>query len=171
MIGNDIIVSYDPRDDEFFISDGYKHYVLTSSGLAETSQVVTSVIVENGLTIGIAKAEDYLDTAASFTIGELDYEVRGQKLLSSVEIGGDVLTGGHVGVSYKHDKAGSFTESSLIPLNKEGVAVTRFSGIEHRINASFPDFNDVKVDYVKINRKYSDKRYIRGPYASDDAEF
>ena len=44
MIENEVIISYDEYNEEFYICDGQKTYLLTRNGLCRVNQLVTSII-------------------------------------------------------------------------------------------------------------------------------
>lgn len=165
MLGNEIIVSYDVNLNEFFICDDNSCFVLNKLGLYETTQLITSTIYENGEVLGIGIDEDYINRTAKFTIGSLDYNVRGVKTLYGVEVNGRINCDSKVYYDYKFDKSSNFVRTPGVMLNKEGVAALTCGGIEHRVHFEFDDFESVELTQLEIKRKYTDKRYIRGSYA------
>lgn len=166
LLGNDPIVSYDSVKEEFFISTNEKCFVLTKHGLAETTQLVTSIIQENGQTVGIGIDEDYIDRSAEVIISGIDYNVKGMKTITGIEIGGELDSDTSVACDYTYEKSRGFNRTRTYPLNKEGVVTFPCAGIEHKVVIQSEEFSDTQIDYVKVSRKYTDKRFLRGPYAS-----
>jgi len=156
MTLNQIMVSHDPSEKEFFISDGVKGFLLTDHGLCEVHQLVTSASSLDGVSIGVY--EDSGDLEFRATTDAIDYGLRAFKTIAALELQAD-----YAGVDWKVD--GSFKSNPWVRVNDAGVATVQTTAIEFRLRAKSSSYVNANLDYIKSRLKLVDKRAIRGVYA------
>ena len=160
MLGNDVVISYDKQEDEFYICDNNKGFVLTDRGLGEMNQLVNSLGFTDGGLVGMF--ESVSDNEARIVTDVLDMDYRSIKNLEVIEVGVDTAQKVEVAVDYRYRKSGSFVRSSFKELNGEGVARATVAGLEFRLAVKADGFSDVNVDYINAKWKLVDKRSVRG---------
>ena len=162
----DIMISLDPSEQEFYISDGSKGYLLTPWGLCETYQRFTSLFRSGSTTYG--PVSDGSDTSFTLTTDTLDYGLRGFKTMTTIELGvntGEVDQGVDISVYYRSNKKSAFSQSSWIHTNPNGVAMPVKTAEEFRISVKADSYLGMKLDYINARIKLPDRRFVRGIYA------
>lgn len=96
---------------------------------------------------------------AYLIIDTIDFGLRSLKTITSVEVGGSGLTSISVGAKV-YDSAYSWKEKTVT----KGIAYVNITGTDFLIKLLFEDHTDVRVDYINVRFKYTDKRNIRGAY-------
>ncbi len=159
------VVSYDPDDKEFYISDDSNSYVLTRSGLGEAAERVTSLVIKDGTLSGVIEDQGVATGQVVIDIGNL-----GTLSIKSIEnvlvdyFGSATIT---VAIDYRYGKTGSFTRTSFFPVNKEGVSFPKISGVDFKLVIKASVYGNMdNLNGVEFNVKFSDKRYRRGIGAS-----
>lgn len=165
-----IVVSYDPKNDEFYISDGVKCYLLTTNGLCQIFQLVTSVYRNSSALNGVAYATS--DTEARLTTDRYDFQERGVKTVMGLEAGvyhpsGSGTYFGYGRIDYKFNKSSAFTTGNSILMNPSGVITQPTGGEEFKFGCKFTNYVNVKLDYLKVDVKMTDRRFMRGPAANN----
>ena len=168
MEASEIMISYDSGNDEFYISDSSNCYLLTKNGLCEVYQLVTSCSHLAGVTNGIVS--DTADYTASLTTERHDFEERGIKTIMGLEFGvyhpgNDGAYSGYGAVNYRYNKTADFTTGSNIILNPSGVMTQPTGGEEFQFRGYFTNYAGIKLDYIKVDVKMTDRRFMRGPSA------
>jgi len=168
MLGNDIVISKEPEEYEYYISDGTDSYVLTSSGLGECYQLITSVEFVGGGAVGMFDTVDSggsPDTSGRIVTDILDFSIRGIKTITSLNLG--VSAGVEVALDYRYQSSDSWTRTPFVSTNKEGNAVLRVSALEFRVVIQDDSYLNLdELDYIQVKWQASDKRNIRGGYVS-----
>ncbi len=102
------------------------------------------------------------------TTDAIDFGLRAIKTLTAVEVGLDSAAACHVVVEYRYGKTGNFTALAAVPVNTEGVAYVNVSAVEFRVLVRANSFTNTKpkISYINLRWKLSDKRQIRGIYAT-----
>jgi len=160
------IISYEPVDDYFYISDGVYCYVLTPNGLYQTHQCPTSVGYFNNTLVGFVR--DTLDTNLRFTTTAMDFKTSSLKTVKSVECSIDYLTSinaplyGKIMVKYK--KQGDFLTLPQILMNDEGIFSPFVTGRTFKICFEGPYVPDgeFNLSSIKANVNFTDARTRRG---------
>ncbi len=158
-------INYDELEKRFYISEGTNNYVLTPQGLGQSFQSITSGIYSQGAFVGNIISEDRSEIF-ELEIDTFDMGVRAQKTIQTVEVGGDSSSTFSVAVKYRFKTSDSFATTSYVTCNNEGIAALPCAGIEFRLLIRVTDYSDVNLDYVIVRYKMTDKRSIRGVYAT-----
>ena len=161
MIGNDIVISYNPNPGEFYISDNNSSFLLYK-GLTEIYQMVNSVVFYDGSKIGVISdsADDYFYLKTEI----LDFGIRGLKKIEAVELGIDTAEDLSIAVDYRYNTSSNWSTSSFKRVNRLGNGYVGVEANEFRLIVKAADKADVNLDYINIRFKFPDKRMIRGTY-------
>lgn len=162
MIGEDVILSYDPDEEDVYISDKDNAFIYTKSGgMCEISKKYTSITYVGSAAAGVF--EDKSDNSLAIATDVLNFGAAGQKTITSVEVIGTVTSGDlAVSLDYTHSKVQSFTTTPTSNVNDEGIAYVRAGGREHRLLLTATDFTKVEIDDIIVKVQYDDKRNVRG---------
>ncbi len=160
ILDDDFHIAYDENENEFYIGSGSKSYLLSSIGLTEIHQIVTSVLTNDSGKVGIFESTG----VATSTIVSNIIVIGNAALntITSLEIDGEYESGIQVAVDYRYNRNSAFTRSRFISLNTMGWARFNFSGLEFRIIVRAPDFENFNPSNVTLKYKTVDKRNIRG---------
>lgn len=154
------VINKDPNGD-FYISDAETCYLLTDYGMSTCHQRVKSIAEISKVVY--ATLDDNLDHEFRVKHHEIDFEMRGQKTIFTLEHG---LTAKacYSDVEWKTDKVRDFKSSGWKLINSQGISVNKIAGTEFRLALRALSYEDVKHSYVKIRWKMTDMRSIRGVY-------
>jgi hypothetical protein len=155
-----VTISYDAEEQDYYISDDSDCYCLSDGRLFKVNQLVTSVASSGGSTVSIFKSVS--DDNARVTTDIIDFRERGIKFLEFIEVGVETTSDVYVAVDYRYDHANSFTRSSWVKLNKEGLARVGVAGTDFRIAVKINDFQNSYPSYITLRYKAVDRRYVRG---------
>ena len=161
--GEDIIVSYDPSSDDFYIGTSTRTYLLSPFGLTEVKQHPSAVWRRNNSTNMLP---DTIDSDLSYICsGIFDMGYRGQKTVFSIETDATVALGAEAGIDWANDLT-SWGMEYYKPLNNEGITSIIASGGMFRFRLRFSTVYELFViGYIKARYKMTDLRGIRGVYA------
>jgi hypothetical protein len=176
-----VSVVYNSMEGEFYISDGVRSFLYNDLGLTEIGKCITSFVdyrntrVTNELTdlvtiydnpVGFVRPLSEQELQYSTDI--LDFGINGIKTIESVDIGGSfgLKTVAEVMVQWRNDKRGSFRDTPWKRCSPEGFVSPLVSGVEVKINLRLSTYTDVELNNITVKWKISDKRFIRGMYAS-----
>ena len=160
ILDDDFHVVYDENENEFYIGSGSKSFLLSSIGLTEIHQIVTSVLTDDTGKVGIFESTG----VSTSTIVSNVIVIGNSSLntLTSIELDGEYEDGIQVAIDHRYSRSASFSRSSFISLNTMGWARFNFSGLEFRIVIRAPDFENFNPSDITIKWKTTDKRNIRG---------
>lgn len=166
---SNLIISHDPVENEFYISDGYSCYVLTKDGLGSVNMPVSSLVHIDD-TLYAPNMELSGDTMlCSFKSDTFDMGVSGMKTIRVVKVAADLLYNMRVIIHYCNDsEGGEFEEAEPTSFNEAGVAYPGITAHFFRVEVvgerkpdEYPSVSDIDVGWCLV-----DKRYTRGVYAN-----
>ena len=167
MLGNDIVVSYDPSLREFYIADGTECYVRSEVGLTKGPQMPTNVSFAQGASMGIILDPAETDVVTLST-NPFDGGVRGVKEITEVRLAttDTDTTGWTVAIDYRFNKggldgAGSWEQSATVTCDDRGVARVKVSGIEFRVVLTNPDRTKCDLERFEIEVRVDGKKTLR----------
>jgi len=157
------IVSYLPRDDRFYISNGLRCLVINKFGAYTTNQFISSVGYAHTNTI-YGTFVLGIDSKARIVTDALDYGSRGIKNVESVTFGlvHNNTSTVQAGVDWRMSTGGIFRRSVLRNVNSGGEVRVQVAAVEHRIVLEVSEPIGVEVSSLLSNVKYSDQRFKRG---------
>lgn len=159
MIGNEMVVSYNAQDGDFYICDGVSGYIKTAEGLGETNQLTSTIAILAGELIGVATLGT---TTANVETDSMDFGVRSRKTIDITEVGysgaGDV----QVSIGYRVASSESFQYTEWVDVNAEGIVTLPIAGIEFKIRVKCSSYIGFKIHYITLRVKFDDNRANRG---------
>ena len=164
MIGQEIVVVYNPQLDEFFISGSTVggdplSFLLTKAGLGESPQQVTSAHYAEGDFLDDTTGED---KEAIVVSDDLDFSIRDMKMITTIEIGAETTDDIHVAIDWRMNKNDVYSRSKWVKVNSHGFARVQKSGVEMRVCLKIADYAGTEIDYVNAKWQLSGKRTVRG---------
>ena len=164
MDAGELVVSYNPQQNEYYISDGSTTYVLGKNGLCQSHQLVSSVVFDRGMLYGTWESDN--DTGAYVTTDVLDFGQRAFKTLATLSFGCSSASDMWGSVEWRSDVRGSFTQSGWQWVNPTGFVTPMITAHDFKLAFKAEDYTDVKLAYFKSRLKLSDKRSIRGIHSA-----
>jgi hypothetical protein len=156
-------IHYSDHEQEFFIGNENRAFVLDQNGLAEIGESPTFVVDRVTEKEGLVKDLNISD--GNLVSAPTDFGDNGINTITSVAVGhrggGDVS----LALDFRYDPNNSWNRTAFQPLNREGIAYIRRAGTEFRavLNATEP--GSLEIDYIDFRYQLSDKRHQRGPRA------
>jgi hypothetical protein len=163
LAGEDIIVSYDPSRNDFYIGNSIKTFLLTFNGMTEVLQHPSAVWRSNRVSYMIPETVD--SRLPMITSEPIDMAYAGQKTIMTIETDAMVVSEPEAGVDYTNDNV-VWELATYKPMNDQGVVANIVSGNAFRISLRFTDiYNNTRISYIKARFKMTDLRGMRGVYA------
>jgi len=159
-MGDYIVVNYNPYDNDFYIGDGSKGYLINENGMSEIGQSILD-FAEPGAGLFV----DLGDDEARITTDLIDMGYRGQKSTEVIEAGFTNSGIVRASIDWRIDNSNDLENTGWVEVNNQGVATIRVVGTEFRLRLKSSDYSDFELDYLKLRYKMSDLRSIRGIYA------
>lgn len=157
--------THDTRQ-EFYISGKDRSFTLTNKGLTEHRQQIASYVFLEGGHLGTASKISGSDSSAIIITNQNDLGLRGVKTVTSVNLS---MVGGKnvkVAFDFRHTTKEDFKRTPFVPVNKEGNAMIRVTGVDFRLVITSEDFSDFELDYAQVKWQADDRRFIRGATAA-----
>jgi hypothetical protein len=173
-------ITYNPDEDEFYISDGLTSYLYTEEGgLAEIGESITSYVNTKNLII----SSELFSAETTHTLGcvtqisgktylyvetdIIDFGLSAIKTINQVEISGDLgATSAEVMIKWRNNRSSTFTSTTWRRCSPNGVATPIVSGTEFKICIRTTPYANLSINNITVEWKMSDKTSIRGNYAS-----
>jgi hypothetical protein len=163
LLGTTIGIEFNSEQDEYYISNNVRSFLLTQKGLTEIPYVLAGGEVFDGEFVSVFRT----DSTAYRTIvsNPFDMALRSGKTIVQVAVGTSTPRQTQIAIDWRNDISSSFTRSPFFVLNDEGIADCPVAGVEFRLVvrtpiAYTPDLNGRAM----VNWKLTDKRTIRGVY-------
>lgn len=170
MLDNNITISYDTIEEDYYISDGERCFVLTrDEELFETTFLTTSLAISGGGTVGVFDRPN--DNEKEYAILEsdvLDFGLRSIKTIERIVVSATNTENISVRVKWRYKSSDDWSETLWYPTNYEGIAYLPVKGLEFKIGVRCIDYTKVDVDDIIIHFKTDDKRIVRGTYALEN---
>lgn len=155
-----IIVSFNSGEDEFYISDGIKTFVLTPFGLCQAHQLPTSTAFVDGQLVGVSSNGSDLEGRVVTDV--LDFGIRSFKTVSALELGGSSPNGFYACVDWKSNIAGSFQRSTWLVSNPTGFVTPIVTANDFRLCVKSSSYSQMELRYITARVKNVDRRAMRG---------
>ena len=156
------IISFDNRDEEFYISDETNSYLLTPRGLGEAKERVTSLVDKVGVLSGVI--EDSGDSESQVVTDTIDFG--SIATIQAVHLPMVASADVDVAIDYRYDYSSSFVRSPFIRVNNQGVAFMLVSASQVRIVIKSSDYSNMDLDEIEYTVQFADKRFRRSLSAS-----
>lgn len=167
MLGTEVVISYDCREKDFYISNGVLSFVLTESGLGSTGQFPTELTEVEGGLVGVNTQGVFAtnpNTTVSFCTDVMDMGNRDLKSAYILELGSTGISNLKARVYYRLGTTGEFFVTNWREANARGSVVLRSTGLEFmfEFSGTIDGDNPTKIDYLRVHWQQSGKRLIRG---------
>jgi len=159
MLARSPTISYDPGEEEFYISSDTETYILTKTGLCKCSQWISSVIQANGQLIGYANS--VTNAIVACETDTFDMQNRGMKRINFVELLGDGMSGLQLSAKYKYDNTNTYATSNPVTVGQTGAAYLGIAGTDFRLVINGIATSLAQLDAIIIHWQQSDKRFVR----------
>jgi len=160
----DIIVLYDHFDNNFYIGNSTKTFLLSPYGMTEVPQHPSAVwrITSDSLYM----LPDAIDTYLPLITTEIfDMGYKGQKTTQSIETDAMYVAGAEAGIDYANNLT-TINTGVYRPINNMGSAAIAVAGNMFRFRLRFTSVEDnFRIGCMKVRYKMTDLRNIRGVYA------
>ena len=159
MIGNEVVVSYNAQDGDFYICDGVSGYVKTSEGLGETNQLTSTISTLAGELVGVTSLGV---TTSTVETDSMDFGVRSRKTIDITEVGYSGSGSVQVSIGYRLASSESFQYTEWVDVNAEGIVTLPIAGIEFKVRVKCSSYIGFKIHYITLRVKFDDNRANRG---------
>lgn len=165
MLGNEIVISHEPLENEFYISDGTETYVLGKTGLSRAPWHPTTVNFAQGGLVGVLFDDDLPNTVTVRT-NTFDFGTREIKEIIDIHMGSEEDDDNEwtVTVYYRFDNSVDTAWSSLasIAVRDYGrTALRTVSGVDFEFEFSHPDKTVATLDSIGVEVRVGGKQSIR----------
>lgn len=157
------IVSYTPKNQQFFISNGNQCLIVSEFGAYMCHQMISSVSESHrGALYGTFS--DNADREARFTTDTLDFSSRGIKTVESVLVDAKLAATRkmYLYTNNRMDHQSTFRTSRRVLANPSGEARLNVTAVEMQLRMAISDYASCEVTDVLTNVKFGDQRYKRG---------
>jgi len=163
LSGEDIIVSYDPSNKDFYIGNSTKTFLLSPYGLTEVKQHPSTVWRRDQESYMLPDNVDDHDAVIQSEVRDMEY--RGRKTVFTIETDAFLCFESEAKV-YWADSIAAWGETDYTPINDMGIASVIASGNIFSFGLKFtPVLEAFLISYIKVRFKMTDLRGIRGVYA------
>ena len=177
------VITYNPDEDEFYISNGVNSYLYNADGLTEIGVAISTFVNLKSTII----ANELFTSASTKTLGNVtplitdgyvyietdivDFNIAALKTIRQVEIAGSLGTSAvaYVMIKYRNDRSGSFVSTSWVRCSPNGVATPIVSGSDFKICLKMTPVDGVVINGITVEWSLTDKSSVRGNYASSSA--
>jgi len=180
---NLVSVTYNPAEDEFYISNADKGYLLTTTGLTGCSKLVSGFIsfdqvnslvaAEFGTSAGggLGYTGDAGGKYLEIVTEPTDLGVQAIKSIQTVNVNCALPDNAvmEVAIDWRMAKNQPFRRSQWIRANPDGVATPIVSAVDFRVRIRVLPFAYARIYEVHVGWKSTDKRNIRGAYDASKA--
>jgi len=156
---NEIIITLDTDQRDFYIADGASCFLLSPNGLSQVEEAPTSLFFDAALEGPIFNLSD--DEYRVVT-DQLDFGYRGRKATQTIEVGCTTSGTTSVAIDYRYTIKEAFERSEWVELNDEGIAKLHVAGVDFRVAVKNTDHDEFDLDYIKLRWKAEDLRAVRG---------
>lgn len=163
LAGEDIIVSYDQTNKDFYISNSSMAFLYSPYGLTEAPQFPSALWYGESrqwiLPPTMSSTPPWIQTE------EFDFGYRGQKTIFVLEVGCKNYTAAMAAIDWVIDN-GDWRLTHWQVVNNQGVATLIIAGTDFNVRLKFSGVTtDTVINYIKVRYKMTDVRSIRGVYA------
>lgn len=167
ILDDDIQISYDSLEGDFWISNATQSFILNRFGKLGGPFDVrpTSVSRLNGSTlVGPALGTNQEFYEIEVVSDEFDLNERGSKHIAALQCGVKNILQGRTSVDYRYNANKAFKTTRETPLNFESVSFPRISFVDGRVRlkGKYKNGAQPKVERIEVRWLGEDLRYRRG---------
>lgn len=175
-----VSVTYNEREDEFYISDGREGFLYNDNGLTRVSKNIGSFFDMKDATLTLNSTSTYLSDQVYgvYTLGDdssffyqsdtIDAKMNAIKVIETIELIGSIPEGAvcEVMIETRTDRSKPFRSTKWTRTNPNGVASPVVAGTEMRINVRVDRIDGLTLEGIRYWWKLIDKRGVRGNYVN-----
>ena len=174
FIQSEVVISFNPDQREWYVSNGWKTFVLTKQGLGRSNQIVTSTVYHDGQVLGLGTPEAEVEKQASVVTDVFDFGNSLIKTITSIEFSFTAqFNNVQVAIDYRYSRNQDFQRTlfkSVPEFAQRGFVAFPVAGIEFRLVMKWADFEQVEPpDQVVVKWKQTDKTNLRSRNAGSVA--
>lgn len=160
--GEDVIISYDPTNEDYYVGNSTRTFLLSPQGMTEITQHPSGVWRRNNQTYLLPATVD--EGSPEIIVWPNDFKFAGQKTIQTVELSGEGFSGAEATVDYKLN--GAWGSHIYRPSNNQDISTVVATGNAFRLKVRFSELSeDFRLDHIKTRYKMTDMRGVRGVYA------
>jgi hypothetical protein len=148
------LITYDPHEKEFYITDGTNTFMLSENGLCKAPWHPTTLAIAQGGLVGIAYAEAETPTAVSIVTDKITSESGEQSVLEWIQISGlnkNDSTNWQVYVDWRTDIKETWTRTSAYTPDDRGKIWLGLPFLECRLVFTSTNKANVRLDDVTLS--------------------
>lgn len=157
--GSGLLISLDPLERFYSISDGTYGFMLTRTGLCKTPCMMPTSLWRDGSLYG--PTIETTGTSATIETDIFDGGFRGVHEVVHVRVASTDTTGWTVTVKWRLNKNDSFTSESAVTFDDRGDARVKVSGIEFKLLLTAPNRALADLERVEIEMRQGGKKKLR----------
>ena len=149
------VISYDVVNKLAYICNGTSGYVFNCevNSMGKGPANITGIGYFNGIQYVMASGA-IVPLDAYITTHPTDFTNRNFKSISEIEVGGEFESDLLLGVSYRNDTTGDFSDPVWFSVTMEGRAFPNFFGKEFQFHLSTTE--GIRLDYLKVKGMFAD---------------
>lgn len=175
-----LLAIYDERTATHYLTDGdLQAWQLTAHGMSRTRRLVTGLVWEGTDLYGLQSESTNgpsnevevpgVGFQYRFMTGVIDLGNQQLKTIRSVQVSGADADYWQVRVYARYSMGGIWEDTGWVDATEEGVAMLSIAGLEFKVVVrgvtSYESYS-VRIDRCVIRWQQSDKRFVRGAYAT-----
>ena len=164
-LATDITISYDPQENEFYISGGTFSFLLNMEtlGLSVIPQIVTSLSFTEGGLVGVFSARSDLEFRASTV--PFDGGTRAIKTIRHIHVSSSAVDDLTIAISWRISAGDAWAITSYVAPNVDGTVLIPVSGSEFKIHLKITSYTNMdEIDdlsaTITMGEKYAVKELI-----------
>jgi len=161
------VITYEPREEEFFISDAYsgRAFALSIDGpFYEHGRPVSSIETINAETKAVV--HDTRNSGAVLATSFIDFGQTGRKTITQVDVDYRGQYQPYIDVAFRHEPSQPMQTLGWEEAGPDGSLPIRVDGREFQVRVYFPSHEGIEIDDVQIRFQLPDNRFRRGTSAN-----
>lgn len=164
-VAADTVISYDPHEQDYWITDGVRCYIRSLTGLGGPFVVMPTHLfrASNGDLIGAAENLDDTTFAVRLVTSTLDINERGTKHVTTFQVQAEGVTSLAGTTAFRYDHSQAFVElASLSNANPKGVIYMNISFVDGRVVLEGTTTGAGEIRQIEFRYNAEDRTHRRG---------
>lgn len=143
-----VLITHNPQDNEFWISDQTNAYLLNANGLTKAVQKPTSLAwTTDGL---VGAFTEMVTTTKAIETNRTDLGTVAAKHIVAAEIGALYPSDFTLNFHFRNHRDGDWRVRENIPVGKDGYVPIHTTCLEFKIDLRWPDDTQTDLQYIKV---------------------
>lgn len=156
LVDQDVMVVEDPQSRNVHISNAEQGYLLTDTGLARCSQVVTSIGYREGQHIGVYSEDK--DNDASILTDVIDFDTRQYKTINGIDLSSDDAQDFSVRIYFRNNAGEDFRVTEWVTPSVSGNVQIGVTAVDFMFEVSTDVYSNKTIEDLQISWSISSKR-------------